>query len=74
MSHNYMTIKPQHFSGEGWPPNIEGGQFSNTEKHMPVGTHVKYTCHYGYQLVGSDVSVCLGNGSWSNPPTCARSK
>ncbi|XP_065189555.1 CUB and sushi domain-containing protein 3-like [Sycon ciliatum] len=32
-----------------------------------------FTCYSGYYVVGSSVSVCLPNGTWSNsPPICQR--
>ncbi|XP_053558647.1 sushi, von Willebrand factor type A, EGF and pentraxin domain-containing protein 1 [Bombina bombina] len=34
------------------------------------GDMVTYSCYSGYMLEGSFRSVCLGNRTWSAPPTC----
>jgi len=49
----------QYFSGESTPPDIEGGGFSGAQTHMAESTYATYTCHYGYQMDGSNVSVCV---------------
>ena len=72
---NNAVIRPGTISGESSPPAIEGGSLAErTKTHSPAGTQVSYTCHNGYHMIGSDVSVCLGNGSWSTPPICTRGK
>ncbi|XP_051818518.1 sushi, von Willebrand factor type A, EGF and pentraxin domain-containing protein 1 [Antechinus flavipes] len=38
--------------------------------HYQYGDLITYSCYSGYMLEGSLRSVCLGNGTWTSPPTC----
>ncbi len=37
------------------------------------GSHLTYTCHPGYTLIGTNVRNCEGDGWWSgNSPICIK--
>ena len=39
------------------------------------GNKAKFSCNYGYKLVGDEVRTCLYNGYWSgSQPKCVPSK
>merc|ERR1719187_1896310 len=43
-----------------------------SEGRVARGSRVHYTCHAGYELVGSAGSVCTGAAGWSSPaPSCS---
>lgn len=54
----------------GYPETPSNGQVSVREGTR-VGAKVRYSCDYGYNLVGSVVRTCREDGRWSPAaPTC----
>ena len=38
-----------------------------------VGDRATYTCHFGYEVVGTASQTCTSDGTWSSdPPICRR--
>ncbi|KAM4706820.1 sushi, von Willebrand factor type A, EGF and pentraxin domain-containing protein 1 [Discoglossus pictus] len=52
----------------GLPIHVQNALVRGTFHHY--GDMVTYSCSSGYMLEGSFRSVCLGNRTWSTPPTC----
>ena len=54
-------------------PNIESVTPDQTS--YDVGAEVTFVCRDGFDLVGSETSVCQNDESWSpREPTCKKSK
>ena len=57
---------------EALTENIQHGD-RTPEWKGPRLSKYTYSCHHGYQLIGSSVVSCNDQGQWSsNPPTCRR--
>ncbi|XP_023404164.2 membrane cofactor protein isoform X4 [Loxodonta africana] len=55
------------------PPNIENGQYRNSEKEVyEYNEVVHYSCRSAdYSLIGNERLICSTNGEWSTePPKC----
>ncbi len=49
---------------------IADGAVSKTDGDF-VGSEARYSCNYGYGLVGRSTLTCLNRGEWDGlPPTC----
>merc|ERR1712038_703471 len=53
----------------GIPPHSSA--LPSVVTNYPIGTILTYTCDLGYNLTGSSVLICTGDGTWDlNPPIC----
>ncbi|MEE6459030.1 hypothetical protein FKM82_000515 [Ascaphus truei] len=52
----------------GPPRHVQNAMIRGTYHHY--GDMVTYSCYSGYMLEGTFRSVCLGNQTWSTPPSC----
>ena len=55
----------------GSPNHIDHGYFIGDK--FTYGNTVQFTCNMGYELYGSNIATCDGDGSWgfeSSPPYC----
>ena len=52
------------------PPSVRHGLVSFASLH--VQSVAIYSCEEGFELIGSNVAVCLPNATWSEPPNCHR--
>ena len=52
------------------PPNGQLIVHGSVHRYEP-GVMIEFTCNNGYEMVGSNFSECLADGSWSfEPPQC----
>ncbi|KAM3841743.1 complement receptor type 1-like [Vipera latastei] len=58
------------------PPDIQNGVHSNQEVMVfKRGMCVKYTCNFGYTLIGDAIIHCTDSGTWTFPaPHCEKSQ
>ncbi|XP_013929689.1 PREDICTED: complement receptor type 2-like [Thamnophis sirtalis] len=58
------------------PPDIQNGVHSNQEVMVfKRGMCVKYTCNFGYTLIGDATIHCTDSGTWTFPaPHCKKSQ
>ncbi|XP_032073620.1 complement receptor type 2 isoform X2 [Thamnophis elegans] len=58
------------------PPDIQNGVHSNQEVMIfKRGMCVKYTCNFGYTLIGDATIHCTDSGTWTFPaPHCKKSQ
>ncbi|XP_060545538.1 complement receptor type 1 [Pantherophis guttatus] len=58
------------------PPDIQNGVHSNQEVIVfKRGMYVKYTCNFGYTLIGDATIHCADSGTWTFPaPHCEKSQ
>ncbi|KAL7985352.1 hypothetical protein Chor_003922, partial [Crotalus horridus] len=58
------------------PPDIQNGVHSNQEVMVfKRGMCVKYTCNFGYTLIGDATIHCTDSGTWTFPaPHCEKSQ
>ncbi|XP_070797211.1 complement receptor type 2-like [Pituophis catenifer annectens] len=58
------------------PPDIQNGVHSNQEVIVfKRGMYVKYTCNFGYTLIGDATIHCTDSGTWTFPaPHCEKSQ
>ena len=50
-------------------PNIPNGYLTDGSDTFYSGTATA-NCDTGYELAGSDVAICLSNGTWDTLPVC----
>ncbi|XP_048587546.1 sushi, von Willebrand factor type A, EGF and pentraxin domain-containing protein 1 isoform X2 [Nematostella vectensis] len=66
---NWTGIQPTCKGRECGPmPPLAHGQISGNG--TSYRTVLRFRCNPGYELAGSDVSICQASGSWSVIPTC----
>ena len=55
------------------PHDVAHGEVEYTRGALEYGAEIRYSCHLGYEIVGSESRVCGGRGEWEGPePECVQ--
>jgi len=55
------------------PHNMAHGEVEYNRKSLAYGTEIKYSCHLGYEMVGTNTRVCEQDGQWQGAePECTQ--
>ena len=57
------------------PHDVAHGEVEVTRGGLEYGAEIRYSCHLGYEIVGSETRVCGGQGDWEGPePECVQAR
>ena len=54
----------------GEPPKIDYGKIIFASSGHTLASRVRYGCHYGYELIGSEEIICTAESVWTDHPHC----
>ncbi|XP_070551883.1 uncharacterized protein [Ptychodera flava] len=54
----------------GNPGNVDDAEIDEVDISFTYNSSVRYACHEGYHIEGSDVITCTDSGNWTSKPFC----